>query len=449
MDRPWAIRAVVGLTALVTMLDNTVVTAAAPAIARDLDIALPTLEWVAASYLVAFAGLLLAGGQLADGYGHRRVLGYGLVAFTAASGLAAVAGGAATLIAARTLQGAGAALVVPATLAIVASRDERERVRCVAVWTACGAVGLALGPVAGGVLSQHGHWSWIFLLNLPAGAVALACCAAISDRRRPGVPRMDWAGLGTGSPALLAAAYALIAGTARGFTARPVLCAAVIAAVATVAFVRVERRTAAPLVDPRLFTARVFRGGVAVQVLWGLGVNGVYFYTAVYLQDVRGFTPSGAGLAFLPLALAVAAGASLAPALVARFGAARTVAAGLVLVAAGMVVVAAGGAVVTLLGALTVVGFGSALTVPLSACILGAVPEERAGVASAVFGVAREVSGVLGIAGVGVVVALVGDGVGFATGYTAGLVAAAGLVLCGALLSLRTLPGPMIKASLK
>ncbi|MCW6009348.1 MFS transporter [Micromonospora sp. CPCC 205371] len=438
MERRWTIRAVVALTAFITMLDNTVVTAAAPSIARDLGIPLTTLEWIAAAYLIAFAGLLLAGGRLADGYGPHRVLRHGLAVFTAASALAAAATGAGTLIAARALQGAGAALVVPASLAIVANRRERERVRCIAIWTAAGAVGLAFGPAAGGVLAEHASWPWIFLLNLPVGALAWSLVppsrGAPSGAR---AERLDWAGLVVGSLALTAAAYALIAGTAHGFGEGSVLGAGIVALGAGAAFVPVERRALAALVDVRLFAVRAFSGGIGVQILWGLGVNGVYFYTAVYLQGVRGFTPTGAGLAFLPLAIAVAAGAPLTPALVARFGAGRTVATGLALVATGMTGVAAGGTTVTLLAALTVIGFGSALTVPLGACVLGAVPADRAGVAAGVFGVAREVSGVLGIAGIGVVV---GAGVDVGRGYTYGLLAAAALMLVGALLSLKTLP---------
>lgn len=436
MDRRWTIRVVVALTAFITMLDNTVVTAAAPSIARDLGIPLTTLEWVATAYLITFAGLLLAGGRLADGYGPHRVLRHGLSVFTVASALAAAASAAGTLIAARALQGAGAALVVPASLAIVATRDERERVRCIAIWTGAGAVGLALGPSLGGILAEHAAWPWIFLLNVPVGALAWSLVrrsCRIAARERP---RLDWAGLVTGSLALTAAAYALIAGTAHGFTAGPVLGAGAVAVGAGLAFVPVERRAVEALVDVRLFAVRAFSGGIAVQILWGLGVNGVYFYTAVYLQGVRGFTPTGAGLAFLPLAVAVAAGAPLTPALVTRFGAGRTVAAGLALVAAGMTAVAAGGTTATLLVALAVIGFGSALTVPLGACVLGAVPADRAGVAAGVFGVAREVSGVLGIAGIGVVV---GAGVDVGRGYTYGLLMAAALVLAGAVLSLKTL----------
>jgi len=438
--RDRAVLAVVVTTAFLTMLDNTVVTVAAPSIARDLGTPLPTLEWVATGYMLAFAGLMLPGGRLVDRYGHRRTLLTGLALFTTASLAAGAAGSAGTLIAARIAQGTGAALLIPATLAVVAAGGERARLRGTAAWTASGAAALAAGPVLGGAVSQHLHWSWIFLLNVPVGLAALATAwYTLDEGRDPGAARLDLAGMCTSTVALAAATYALTSGTAHGWATPAVLGSAAVAAVAAATFLAVERRARTPMVDPGLFAVRAFRGGVAVQVLWGLGVNGVFFYTAIYLQDVRGYPPTLAGLAFLATAGAVACGAPFAPRLVHRLGAARTVALGLGLVAAGMGVVAAGSAhVVVLLAALTVIGFGSALTVPLAAVVLAAAAPQHAGVAAGVFGVAREVSGVLGIAGIGVVVA---GGPGIARGYVIGLAAAAVLVAGGALIGARTLPG--------
>lgn len=364
-------------TAFLTMLDNTVVTVAAPSIARDLAAPLTSLEWVANGYLLSYAGLLLAGGRLADRYGNRAVLLAGIAVFTAASAAAGLAREVGFLIAARVVQGAGAALLVPATLAVVAASTERERLRAAAAWTVAGAVALAAGPVVGGVLSQHLHWSWIFLINLPVGLAALA-----------------------------AARY--VAGGAR------------------------RRRASEPAAG--LLGIRAYRGGLIVQVLWGLGVTGVSFATSFYLQDVRGFGPVAAGLAFVPVAVAVAVGAPIAQRLMPRHGSARTVAAGLALVGAGIAVLAmASSSTPVLLTAFAMIGFGSALTVPL-AVVLAAAPPNRAGTAAGVFAVARELSGVLGVSGVGFVVA--------AGGYPLGLAAAAALVWCGALVGARTLPGP-------
>ncbi len=369
--------AVVVATAFLTMLDNTVVTVAAPSIARDLGAALPRLEWVANGYMLAYAGLLLPGGRLADRLGDRRVLLGGLALFTAASLAAGLSRHLPALIAARAAQGAGAALLVPATLAVVATRGEAERMRLAAVWTAAGAAALAAGPVVGGAVSQHLSWPWIFLLNVPVGLAALAIGARCLDPAKR-------------SPARL--------GRPPG--------------------------------------GRVFLGAVAVQVLWGLGVTGVYFHTAVFLQDVRGFRPVAAGLVFLPVAVAVVLGAPAAGPLVRGRGAARTIAAGLLLVGGGIGVVGLfSTSTPVLLGALAVIGFGSALTVPLAAVAVAAAPPERAGIAAGVFAVAREGSGVLGVAGIGAVVTAGG-------GYPLGLAAAAALVLAGAAIAARTLPGP-------
>ncbi|WP_345147281.1 MFS transporter [Nonomuraea rubra] len=206
------------------------------------------------------------------------------------------------------------------------------------------------------------------------------------------------------------------------------------------AFVVAERRAREPMVELRLFRVRSFSGGVAAQVLWGLGVNGVFFYTAIFLQGVLGFTPTDSGMAFVPLALLVVIVTPLAPLVERWLGAGRTVAAGLVLVAGGMALAAtleAGDGWGRLLPAVCAIGVGSALTMPLGSAVLGAVPEARAGVAGGIFSVSREISGLFGIAAVGVIVHAAGD---FATGYAAGLLAAAGLVLAGALISLATLP---------
>jgi EmrB/QacA subfamily drug resistance transporter len=428
MSRSAVLGLIVG-TAFLTMLDNTVVTVAAPSIARDLNTTLPVLEWVATAYMLAFAGLMPAGGRLADRHGHRPLLFAGLALFTAASLAAGLAGDAAMLISARAAQGVGAALLVPATLAVIARGDDRDRMHGAAVWTAAGAVALAAGPVLGGFLSQHAHWTWIFLLNVPVGLAALAVVGrGIEDDAHPGCDSLDLAGVVTSTMALLAAMYAL------SLDARAWIAAAGFA----VAFVLVERRVAAPMVDVDLFRDRAVAGGIAVQALWGLGVNSVYFFTSLYLQDVRGYPPTQAGLAFLPTAVALAAGAGFAPGLVRRLGAARAVAAGLTLVAVGIAAVALTESLGSFLLAAGVIGFGSALTVPLGAVVLGAVPPGRAGVAGGMFAVAREASGVLGIAGVGVVV--------LGGGYTAGLTAAAVVVLAGALVSLGTLPGRVTAA---
>ena len=400
--------------------------------------------------MVAYAGLLLAGGRLADRYGWQRTLRAGLLVFTIASlacGLPALpgvpTGSAATLIAARVVQGLGAALLVPATLAAIAAGDERFRLRGAAGWTASGAVALAAGPVLGGVLSQHAHWSWIFLINVPVGLAALAVVrSTTAPRPAPAqVPhvRLDLPGVAAATVALLAFAYALIRGTGHGWRDGTVLGAALLAVAAGVACLLWERVARDPVIDPRLFAVRAFSGGVAVQVLWGLGVNGVFFYTAIYLQQVGGYSPAHGGAGVRGDRGGGRGGRALHP---------RAWSAGTARPASSRRVWRwspwawwpwrwPGPGPALLVGALAVIGFGSALTVPLGAVVLAAAPARQAGVAGGMFAVAREASGVLGIAGIGVVVA----GGNLARGYPIGLVLAAALVLLGAVLGARLLPG--------
>ncbi|MFE3451205.1 MFS transporter [Nonomuraea sp. NPDC059194] len=435
--RAWPLLLVVALAGFVTTLDNTVVTVALPTIRADLGASLAALEWVATGYIMTFAGLMLAGGRLADVYGRRKVLVAGLVTFTGASLGAGLATTIQLLIAARLVQGVGAALILPATLAVLAGKDDRQRSAGVAVWMASGAGALALGPVVGGYLSQHAHWSWVFLINVPLGAAVIALAlAVVPEGRRQGAARVDLPGVAASAVVLSAGTFALIHGSEYGWTSPLIVAAAMASAAGAVAFVVVERRAAEPMVDLALFAARSFTGGVVAQVLWGLGVNGVFFYTAIFLQGVLGFSPTASGAAFVPLAVLVVAVTPLVPMVERRLGAGRTVAAGLVLVAAGMAVVAflgPGDGWGELLPAVCAIGIGSALTMPLGSAVLGAVPESRAGVAGGVFTVGREISGLFGIAAIGVIVQSAQT---FASGYAAGLLVAAALVLVGAVVSL-------------
>ncbi|MFI6500211.1 MFS transporter [Nonomuraea typhae] len=426
--------AIVGLAGFVTTLDNTVVTVALPTIRRELGVRLAALEWVATGYVITFAGLMLAGGRLADVWGHRRVLVGGMAVFGAASLVAGLAASVQVLVAARVVQGAGAALVLPATLAVLARAGER-RPAGVAVWMASGAAALALGPVVGGWLSEHAHWGWVFLLNVPLAALVIGLALVTLPPVARARARLDVPGIVTSVVFLASGTFVLIHGAEHGWARPEVLLGALVSLVALLAFLPVERRGAEPMADLTLFRARSFTGGVLAQVTWGLGANGVFFYTAIFLQDVLGFTPSASGAAFVPLAVLVVAVTPAVPHLERRYGAGRTAAAGLVLVAGGMVVAALlrpGDGWAELLPAVCAIGVGSALTTPLGSAVLGAVPESRAGVAGGVFSVSREVSGLFGIAGIGGIVHAAGT---FAAGYTAGLLAAAALVLSGALVS--------------
>jgi EmrB/QacA subfamily drug resistance transporter len=443
--RTWVL-VTVSLATFMTYLDNNIVNVAIPAIQRDLHLSTSALEWVVSGYILVFASLLLAGGRLADIYGRRRLFLIGLAVFTGASVVAGFAGSDGWLIAARAVQGLGAALVTPTTLAILSATftTTRERAMAVGVWSAIGALALAVGPLFGGLISQHLSWGWIFFINAPAGLTTMALGLwAIADDSARSRTRLDLPGIAASAAALFALTYGLIEGHDRGWTSPLILGAFAFSALALVVFVLVERRADAPMVDVALFAERVFSGGILAVVMWGFGLFGIYFFTSLYLQDVLGFSPTVAGAAFVPMALLMAVGATVAERVAAAIGAHRSVGIAMALMAIGIASVALLGrdaGVLDLMPSFAVIGIGGGLSVPLTAMVLGAMPVDRAGVASGIFNAAREVAGLLGITVIGAVLtarqgaalATGSDPTGaFLSGYRLGLIVAAVLVAAG------------------
>jgi EmrB/QacA subfamily drug resistance transporter len=453
--RPWALLAV-ALATFMTYLDNNIVNVAIPAIQRDLHLTTSGLEWVVSSYVLVFAGLLLVGGRLADAFGRRRLFLLGLAVFTGASLVAGLAGSVDVLIAARAVQGLGAALVTPTTLAIIshAYPDPRERTAAVGIWAGVGGLALAVGPLLGGLLSEHATWGWIFTINVPVGLATLLLGAwAVTESREADRRPLDLPGLGLSGAALTALTWALIEGGTRGWTSAPILAAFAVAAAAGSAFVLVEQRAAAPMVDVALFRVRAFSGGIAAMMLWAFGLFGIYFFTSLYLQDVLGFSPTEAGLAFLPMALCMVAGAVLSERLARVVGTARLVGVAMVLMAVGIGTVSllgAGTGYLALMPSFVTIGVGGGLVTPLTATVLGVMPAQQAGVASGVFNASREVAGLLGITVIGAVLtarqsALLRTGTApldaFLSGYRLGLLGAAALVALGGLAAFLALRG--------
>ena len=447
--RPWALLAV-SLASFMTLLDNNVTNVALPAIQRDLHLTAAGLEWVVSSYVLAFAGLLLAGGRLADAFGRRRLFLAGLVVFTAASLAAGLAGDATVLIAARAVQGVGAAMITPTTLAIISSmyRDPTERTRAVGLWAASGGVALAAGPLVGGILSEHASWGWIFMLNVPIGVVVLALGLwAVPESRETVRGRLDLPGLGTAALALTALTWGLIEGAGRGWTSAAVLGAFAVAAAAAGAFVLVEQRTADPMVDLALFRSGTFSGGLAALVLWAFGLFGIYFFTSLWLQDVLGFSPTVAGLAFLPMAALLVVGSVLSGRLAQRVGAGRLVGGAMVVMAAGiasLTVLDADATFLSVMPGFALIGIGGGLVNQLTASVLGVLPHSRAGVAAGLLSTARQLGGLLGITLLGVVLtarqsaALRGGAApldAFVSGYRIALVGSAALLVVGGLVA--------------
>src|SRR6266566_744725 len=415
-SRRWWALAAVSLATFMTYLDNNVTNVAIPTIQHSLHLSVSGLEWVVSSYLLTLAGLLLVGGRLADVYGQRRLFLVGMVVFTLSSLAAGLAGSGGVLIASRAVQG--------------------------------------VGPVVGGLISQHLHWGWIFLINVPLGVITFAVAVFYVDESRAGsaVRRLDLPGLVTSALSLFALTYALIEGGVSGWTAPLILGAFAVAAVAAAAFLAIEARTANPMVDLSMFRSREFSGGSGTMMIWAFGILGIYFFTSLYLQQTLGFSPVKAGLAFVPMALCVAVFASIAPRVEARAGAHRTVAFGMLLMVVGLVLFARLGlhaSYDSLLPGFMLFGAGAGLmNVPLTNAVMQAIPSARAGVASALLNASREVAGLLGITVIGAVLrtrqsAALRAGAdpvhAFLDGYHTGLVVTIVLLAGGILVSYMTL----------
>ena len=442
----WALVAV-ALATFMTYLDNNIINVAIPVIERDLHLTTAGIEWIVSSYILTFAGLMLIGGRMADLFGRRRLFLIGLGVFTGASLLAGLSGDVNSLIASRALQGVGAALLTPTTLAIITATftDTRARNTAVGIWGAVGALALAAGPLLGGVLSEHLSWAWIFFINIPVGLVTAGIAWwAIDESRDPVKHSLDWYGLVLSAVGLVALTYGLIEGQGQGWTSMPILSVLAVAAVSFLGFVMVENRSTDPMVDLSLFSNRVFSGALGALMLWAFGLFGIYFFTSLYLQNVLAFSPTKAGIAFVPMALLMAVSAVLSDPLARRFGAHRSVSFGMAIMAAGIGSVAlfdAGASFGDLMPSFAIIGIGGGMTIPLTAIVLEVMPQDRAGVASGVFNTSREVAGLLGITVIGAILtgrreSLIAAGEApldsFLGGYQLGLVVAAALVMAGA-----------------
>ncbi|GAA2727238.1 MFS transporter [Streptomyces nogalater] len=422
-------------TALIT-LDSTIVTVALPAIGSSLGGGMSGLQWVVDSYTLALAALMLSTGAFADRAGASRAYALGITVFTLASAACGLAPGLAALIGARTVQGAAAAVVLPASLALVrqAYPDPARRGRAVATWAAGSSTALALGPVAGGVLTTWWDWRAIFFVNLPLGVAALVLLVRAPRSARRPAP-LDLPGQATAVLALTALTFAVIEGGTAG------LVAGAVAVAAAVAFVRIETRRPHPVVPLGLFRDRAVRLAVATGAASSVAFYGMVFVFSLFFQRVQGRSALAAGLLFLPMTGLIAVTNVLAGRLAGRYGARVPLLAGQALAVAGLLALftvdtGTPAAVVAVL--LVPMAVGVALAIPaLTTVLLDAVPAERAGVAAGVLNAARQVSGGLGIAVFG---SLVGGG--FAVGLRASLAVAAALLAVTFLLGCRRVTAP-------
>nr|KEP24359.1 MFS transporter [Georgenia sp. SUBG003] len=433
-------RAALGVAMLgffVVALDSQVVNVALPTIRENLGGNLSGLQWVVTGYTLSFSALLLFGGTFSERIGAKRAYGVGMVVFVVASAMCGLAPNLPVLTAARVLQGVGAALVTPTSLALIRQEftDAAARTRAIAYWAMGGSVAAAAGPILGGALAEL-DWRWIFYLNLPVGLLALLVLAFVSGSPRLVVP-FDVTGQVSAVLALAAFTFAVIQGADLGYTSNPVLVAYVLTVIGAVVFWRSQARGAYPMVPLDLFRSRQVAVTLAAAFMGMVGFYGLVFAQSLYFQTGRGADALTTGLLFLPMTGLVAVLNPLAARTALRFGPVVPIVGGQLVMVAGLVALALTPStarlwVVALL--MVPVGVGGSFTVPpLTSMLLDAVPAERAGTASGVLNTARQVGGSLGVAAVGAVLASQAD---LITGQRIAMFALAAVVTVTAALSL-------------
>jgi EmrB/QacA subfamily drug resistance transporter len=390
-------------------IDTTIVNVALPSISEELDAGTRQLQWVVDGYNLAFAALVLAAGSLSDRFGRRPSLIVGLLGFAVASAAGAVVTSAPALVAARVAMGMCAALIFPTTLSIISNtfRERRERAAALGVWGAVVGIGVAAGPVTGGVLLEHFYWGSVFWALVPLALLAAgAAYVLVPESRDPAVPRLDLAGLGVSVAMLTALTYTIIEGPEAGWHSARTLGGFALSAVLLVVFVVIERRVAHPMLDITLFRDRRFSAASGAVTVTFFALFGFIFLITQYFQLVRGYGTLSTGARILPVALSIAvasvAGAALAP----RIGTRVVVTSGLVLFASSFLWISTVAVDTSyaqvIVPQMVLMGLGMGLiSTPATESILLVLPPARAGVGSAVNDATRELGGTLGVAVVG------------------------------------------------
>jgi EmrB/QacA subfamily drug resistance transporter len=409
-NRKWWTLGAMCFALFMIMLDNTVVNVALPSIQRDLGASLSALEWTINGYTLSFAVLLATGGRLGDIFGRRRMFLFGVVIFTLSSATAGLAANPTDLVISRVVQGVGAALMMPATLSIVTDAfPPEERGKAMGTWAGVSALALAVGPVLGGFLTEHVSWRAIFYLNIPVaiGAVGAALFAVRESRDTTVGREVDYLGVVALTAGLTALILALVEGNAWGWGSPEIVALLVGAGVGLVAFVAIELRVKVPMVEFRFFSDRNFLGAVVVALIVSFAMLGVFFFLALYMQNILGYSALEAGVRFLPSTLMIVVIAPLAGRMADRIGPRWLIAGGLVVVAASLYSfsgIAVDSSYGELLPGFMLLGIGIALTMsPMTSAAMNAVPVEKAGIASGVLSMFRMVGGSLGVAVTGAI----------------------------------------------
>jgi len=440
----WAV-VITGLALFMASLDNLVVSTALPVIRVHLHAGLSGLEWTVNAYTLTFAVLLLTASALGERFGRRRVFVTGIALFTASSAVAALAPTIGVLIAARALQGAGGAMIMPLSLTLLSAAVRPERRNAaLGIWGAIGGTAIAIGPLVGGVVTSGWAWQYIFWLNVPVGLVLLPLARWRLAESRGSAAPLDLAGVGLVSVGLFGVVLGLVRGNAHGWTSPSVLASFVVGTVTLGAFVAWELRSDHPMLDIRLFARRGFASVNLTAMLFSFGMFGAIFFLTQFLQTVQGYSPLSAGVRILPWTAITMVLAPFIGQLAERWGGKPLVVTGLGLQAVGLAwlaaILAPGTPYVDMIAPFVLCGVGMTLFfVPLASVVLGTVPTSLEGVASGTNAAFRELGGVLGIAALGAVFSSRG---GYASpqDYVSGLVPAvsvgAAVVAVGALCAL-------------
>ena len=435
------------------MLDGTVVNVALPAIGRTFGAQVAGLQWVLTAYLITLSALILIGGSLGDIYGRRRIFVIGVVWFTAASVLCAVAPTLPVLVGARALQGVGGALLVPGSLSIIeASFREDDRGAAIGTWSALGGVATAVGPLVGGWLVTAVSWRLIFVLNLPLAALVAFACRHVPETTDPDARRrVDVAGAALAVIGLAGVTYGLIEGPSTGGNPAVAVAVGAVGALALVAFVLVERRSSSPMLPLSVFSSRQFTVSNLVTFAVYAALGGVLFLLAVQLQEALGYSALAAGASMLPITLIMLALSSRAGALSQRIGPRLFMTVGPVVIALGLLlmrrIVPGAHYAATVLPAVSVFGLGLAITVaPLTTTVLGAVDARHSGIASGVNNAVARVAGLLAVALLPPIAGLTGasyrEPATLTTGFHTAVAIGAGLCVAAAVLAAAGIVNP-------
>jgi EmrB/QacA subfamily drug resistance transporter len=442
-SRPWLMLTLLASAQFMLIVDITVVQVALPSIGGDLELGREALTWVVTAYTLVFGGLMILGGRIADVLGARRTLLAGMAVFTAASLVCGLAASGPILIAARSVQGAGAALLSPAALAIITTTFHgADRARALGVWAAIGGTGAAAGVLLSGLLTAGLGWQWVFFVNVPVGVVVLALIPGLvrSDPASGSRRQVDVPGALTVTAATALLIYGLVHAGDAGWSSQATIGTLLAAAVGYGSFVVVESRVATPLMRPRTLARRpVVSGTFLMLIATGL-MLGLFFLTSLYAQEVLGMTALATGLLFLPIALAITAGAQTGAHLMGRVGGRGVASAGLLLTAVGAAVLtqapSADTAFTGVLPGFLLAAFGiGPVFVAATTTTLANVPADEAGVASGVVNTFHELGGSIGVAVVSTIAAASISGAattgvrGFSNGYLACAVAAGAAAL--------------------